>query len=144
MALTLWPFYSVRVFYYAFILVLLALSPDGVDEYQLVSFILSSKGMQFLTSGVLLDTYGAAQQYYAINFCDMVVECIRKHTPGQGEPTPFAILDFFGSVALVWGAFWLLPRSSKHGLQSQLAAAREARENQQPIQTKSTKKESLT
>merc|ERR1712113_401827 len=37
----------------------------------------------------------------------------------------FAIIDFFGSVVLVWVAFALLPCSSKHGLQTQLAAVRE-------------------
>merc|ERR1712113_327378 len=38
----------------------------------------------------------------------------------------FAIIDFFGSVVLVWAAFALLPCSSKHGLQTQLAAVRES------------------
>jgi len=119
------PFYSARVFFYSLILLLLATSPDGVDEYQLIGFILSSKGMQFLTSGVLQNALGAGQYYYAIHFCDLQEECIARHTPGQGEPLVFALIDFFGSVSLVWMAFYLLPRSSKHGLQTERATLRQ-------------------
>lgn len=119
LAITCFPFYSFRVFFFAMLLGLLVIAPDGVDEYQLVSFILSSKGMQFFT-GVVLNAYGSAQYYCAIHFCNLSQECIDRHTPGQGEPAFFAIVDYFCSVLLVWVAFGLLPYSSKHGLLAQM------------------------
>jgi len=125
LALTLSPFFSLRVAFYTIVLALLAISPDGIDEYQLVSFILSSKGMQFMT-GVLLNTYGAGQYYYAIHYCNLVQACIHAHTPGDGEPTVFALVDYFGSVVLVWVAFFMLPRSSKHGLNASRAEVRKS------------------
>jgi len=115
LGVTLVPSWSVRVAFFSLILTLLAVAPDGVDEYQLVSFILSTKGMQFLTAGVLLNALGSAQYYYAIHFCELSPECIDKHTPGQSEPVLFAVIDFVGSVLLVWVAFVLLPCSRKHG-----------------------------
>jgi len=119
LAITCFPFYSFRVAFFAMLLGLLAAAPDNVDEYQLVSFILSSKGMQLFT-GILLNAYGSAQYYCAIHFCNQSLECIETHTPGQGEPALFAIFDYFCSVLLVWVAFGLLPYSSKHGLLAQM------------------------
>jgi len=126
LTITLVPFFSLRILFYSLLLLLLAAAPDGVDEYQLISFILSSKGMQFLTGGVLLNAVGAAEYFYAIHFCHLQPACVGRHTPGQGEPPIFAVVDFFGSVLLVWVAFLLLPRSTKHGLLAQRAAQRKS------------------
>jgi len=127
LAITFVPFWSARVGFYSLILLLLWAAPDGVDEYQLTSFVLSAKGMQFLTSGVVNNAYGAADYYIALHVCDGDQDCILRHTPGQNTSVVFPVIDFFGSVCLVWAAFWLLPRSTGHGLRSRRAAARQQR-----------------
>ncbi|CAK0831720.1 unnamed protein product, partial [Prorocentrum cordatum] len=83
LAITFVPFWSARVGFYTLILLLLWAAPDGVDEYQLTSFVLSAKGMQFLTSGVVNNAYGAADYYIALHVCDGDQDCILRHTPGQ-------------------------------------------------------------
>lgn len=126
------PFFSIRVIFFLFLLMLLGLASDGLDEYQLISFVLSAKGMQFFTGGILANAYGASQYYYALQFCELSQDCIDRHSPGGSEPMWIVpVFDFFGSVIVVWIAFGLLSCSSKHGLQTQRQMLRQTMRGEQ-------------
>mmetsp|Transcript_115850 Transcript_115850/g.362420 ORF Transcript_115850/g.362420 Transcript_115850/m.362420 type:complete len:334 (+) Transcript_115850:1-1002(+) len=112
--ITMLPLFGVRFLFFGAILLLL-LFPGPPDEYQLVSFILHFKGTQFFTSGVLMTFIGAMQQYSCYVFHeDDLRRCVNSRGPGATQCLWSIVFDYFGSVALVWVAFLVLPRSNKH------------------------------
>jgi hypothetical protein len=62
--ISLFPYYGVQPFFYAFIF----LAIDKGDEYQLVSFILNYKKLQFFTQGVVSGVIGYALFYGCIDY----------------------------------------------------------------------------
>eukprot|EP00929_Paragymnodinium_shiwhaense_P058186 TRINITY_DN29138_c0_g1_i2.p1 TRINITY_DN29138_c0_g1~~TRINITY_DN29138_c0_g1_i2.p1 ORF type:complete len:795 (-),score=140.13 TRINITY_DN29138_c0_g1_i2:153-2537(-) len=108
---TLLPFYGVRNFFFMCLLTML-LFPGPPDEFQLTNFILLFKGTQFFTSGVIALFTGAMQYYKCFIFSlDDLKTCVHSRGPGAAESVWGQLLDYTGSVVLVWIAFLSLPRS---------------------------------
>lgn len=99
------PVFGVAQFFF-FILFLLI---DKTDEYQLVSFILRFKSIQFITMGVISALVASVQFYY----CATQVDNCEKNAPG--EPL-WLFVVFVAQVMLTWTAFVLLPCSHKRGV----------------------------
>jgi len=98
----------VRVPFFTLYLVLVVTGCPA-DEFQLVQYIMSIKGLQFICSGIGMMCY-AAYTYY------MCVHPGGKHTcddygPGAAYPVVVSIIDWFGTCVLVWIAFLWLPCS---------------------------------
>ncbi|KNC55753.1 uncharacterized protein AMSG_11150 [Thecamonas trahens ATCC 50062] len=106
---SVFPLFGVpQAFYLA---VLLAI--DHSDEFQLVDFILSFKGVQFITGGLFPACYGAVLYYLCTTGPDSpaVNECAKT-----GPTLPLWEAGFFLlQVVMVWLAAALLPRSEKKG-----------------------------
>jgi len=113
-AFTMLPLFGVRFLFFGVLLVML-LYPGPPDEYQLSNYILHFKGTQFFTSGVIMTFVGAMQQYscYLLHDGDLK-KCLDNHGPGATQGLLSLIVDYLGSVVLVWVAFLMLPRSTKH------------------------------
>lgn len=118
-AFTMLPLFGVRFFFFTGLLVML-LIPGPADEYQLVYFILHFKGTMFFTTGVLMAFLGAMQYFrcYLFNISD-VKGCIDARGPGANEWLITLIVDYFGSISLVWIAWLVLPRSRKFPVHSE-------------------------
>lgn len=76
----------------------------GVDEFQLLQFILGFKGIQFISGGIVLAITGAMQYYYCVrdDNCD-------THGPGTADGTFWGLLEFglnVGLVLLNFDLFW--------------------------------------
>merc|ERR1712232_900781 len=77
------------------------------DEYQVVGFILTFKGTQFISSGVCMAIISAVRFY-------LCVHPDGKHTcdvdgPGATQDVLSGAIDMIGSCILVWVAFYFLP-----------------------------------
>merc|ERR1740121_450973 len=102
------PNFGIRIVFFA---VLLAFILRGCppDEYQLVSYILALKGSQVVSSGIIMAVVATVKY----NNC---VHANLGHTcdidgPGATQDIITGIIDFCGSVVLVWVAFLCLPCS---------------------------------
>lgn len=90
---------------------------DRSDEFQLVQYILSFKGMQFLTQGIIRSTVG----YFGFVACVTVPAQEANHhcdKNGPGVYGPASVLGVIGYVVthiFVWLAFCLLCCSVEHG-----------------------------
>eukprot|EP00438_Fugacium_kawagutii_P034064 Skav232739 [mRNA] locus=scaffold1843:196585:198021:- [translate_table: standard] len=116
--LSITPMFGIRVAFFTVIL-LCIVSGRPPDEYQLVTFILTFKGAQFLSSGVFMACVAAVKYY-------MCVKPGGQHTcdtegPGVSQDLVTSSVDFFGSCVLVWIAFLLLPCSGSFGGSRELA-----------------------
>lgn len=116
-AVILLPVFGVRVMMFSLIL-LLILFPGPPDEFQLVQFILRFKGSQCLTSGIL-GMCLASVQYFLCYSTEKtgggtLLKCIEANGPGSVEYLWEELLDYIGSIALVWIAFCFLPCSETH------------------------------
>lgn len=109
--LSLCSAYGVRVIFSACIL-LMHFMESPPDEYQLVGFILTFKGSQFLSSGVGLGIAAAVQFYMCVNL-DGTHTCA-DNGPGAKTNLVGSGIDFFGSCVLVWIAFFCLPCSARN------------------------------
>jgi len=114
-ATTMLPVFGIRIFFFSIILAML-LFPGAPDEYQLISFILTFKGTQFFTTGVILGFLGAMQYYMCYLFAGdgELRECVNTHGPGASDWLATMLFDTFGSVVLVWIAFLGLPQTRTH------------------------------
>lgn len=111
--LTLIPVHGVRVVFFTIILAMLLQIPQPPDEHQLINYILIFKGMQFLTQGFLYMCKGAGFYYVCYSFHkSLLLECIDESGPGAAA-TWGQLLDYLGSVALVWVTFYALPRAKR-------------------------------
>ncbi|KNC49046.1 uncharacterized protein AMSG_05006 [Thecamonas trahens ATCC 50062] len=93
---------------------------DWGDEYQLVHFILSFKGLQFVTTGFLPALISAVQFYVC------TAHTGRCDRDGPGEPL-WTYGLFLGQILIVWLAFVLLPYSVKKGARSLIVRGRAMR-----------------
>lgn len=110
---TLIPIHGIRVAFFSMILAMLV-NPGPPDEHQLINFILIFKGMQFITSGIIYMAKGSMQYYscHAFQKHDMLA-CVE--VAGPGAAASFGqLLDYLGSVILVWVAFAYLPHAKKY------------------------------
>lgn len=106
------PYGGIRVLIYTIVLLCHVGQHEPPDEYQLVAFILTFKGSQFLSSGVALAVAAAVQFYICVNpdgthTCDV-------NGPGASTTVPTSLLDVVGSCVLVWAAFLCLPCSERN------------------------------
>merc|ERR1719401_3383779 len=108
---TFLPVFGIRVFFFSGILLCL-LVPGPPDEYQLINFILIFKGTQFFTTGVGLGFFGAMEYYGCYLFAPLDLRaCIDEHGPGATDWLSSLLMDYLGSITLVWIAFLALPLS---------------------------------
>jgi hypothetical protein len=108
--LSMIPTYGIRC---CFFLTLLVAEVTGCppDEYQLVQFILMFKGCQFISSGVCMSIYVAIKYFMCVH-PDGMHTC-ETNGPASAHNEVSALIDIFGSCALVWIVFWILPRSTR-------------------------------
>ena len=99
------PRYGVQQIWF----LLLWLMKDKGDEFQLASFILQFKGLQFITIGLLSSLIGAAQYAYCASSFEPTCDV-------NGPTIEYFELGFFVlQIILVWLAFAQLPYSVKKG-----------------------------
>lgn len=112
-AFTMLPLFGVRFFFFSALLFML-LIPGPADEYQLVNFILHFKGTMFFTSGVIMLFIGAMQynRCYLL-YSEDIRGCIQSAGPGATEWLCTLVVDYLGSISLVWIAWLVLPCSRK-------------------------------
>lgn len=110
MFLILLPVHGLRVAFFSLVLLFL-LFPGPPDQFQLFNYVLLFKGTQFLTSGLITTMLGALQYFrcYSLDKENLLL-CIDQSGPGASDLLG-TLVDYFGSVALVWTAFSLLPWS---------------------------------
>ena len=99
---------------------LLFLLIDKGDEYQLCSFILSFKGLQALTVGIVGVIIGAVQYGLCVNKTPPTCE---SDAPGMSPWFFLELSAFSGQIVLVWTAFMLLPCSDKKGADARVQGA---------------------
>lgn len=110
---TMLPIFGIRVFFFSVILLMLLL-PGPPDEFQLINYILIFKGTQFFTTGVGLGFFGAMQYYFCYLFGgEDLRSCNDLLGPGTADYLPAALVDYFGTIILVWVAFLALPKSKR-------------------------------
>jgi len=124
MLVTLVPVYGVRVAFHAVLLMLLACGGSGqLDHYQLVKFVLSFKGTQFLSGGFLLALQGGLSYWRLVALPEPSLASLAAHAPGVSEGVLLEAIDLFGAVALSWVAMALLPYASQRGASRTVAEA---------------------
>uniref|UniRef100_A0A7S2NLP0 Uncharacterized protein n=1 Tax=Alexandrium andersonii TaxID=327968 RepID=A0A7S2NLP0_9DINO len=112
--LTALPVFGVRWLFFGMLLLMLAY-PGPADEYQLVQFILHFKGTQFFTAGVIMAFTGSMEMLVCVlSYKDDLRHCVDRSGPGAKHLLVGMAVEYIGSVALVWIAFTMLPRSRKH------------------------------
>lgn len=109
--LSLVPVAGVSPLIFLFIFVIL----DKTDEFQLIFFILSFKGTQFISHGIVRTLLG----FFTFVNC-VVADADETHTcqeTGPGILGNFYVVlaGYLGQVCLVWIAFMLLPFSKEKG-----------------------------
>jgi len=111
--MTCLPVHGLRVAIFAVVLLMLVV-PGPPDESQLINFIVSFKGVQFFSSG-LVRLWMGAMEYFACYslYKDELLECVEERGPGVASGLGEAA-DYLGNIALVWIAFYMLPYSKKH------------------------------
>mmetsp|Transcript_6509 Transcript_6509/g.11306 ORF Transcript_6509/g.11306 Transcript_6509/m.11306 type:complete len:559 (+) Transcript_6509:56-1732(+) len=103
----------VRPVFFSMVLSML-LYPWPPDEYQLIAYILSFKGTQFFTTGVVSLLSIAIDYFMCYLFAgDAVRECINREGPGASTAFFRLGLDLLATVLLVWIAFFTLPYSKR-------------------------------
>ncbi|CAE7872681.1 unnamed protein product [Symbiodinium microadriaticum] len=99
------------------------LFPAPPDEFQLINFILLSKGTQFITGGLVSMSQGAVIYFKCFTWHDADLgQCISEHGPGRVSSLAGAMADYLGSIVLVWIAFLALPYSREHREEKRVAA----------------------
>lgn len=104
------PLYGIRFVFFLFIFILIVRGCPP-DTFQLINFILTFKGTQVISSGVVMSIIAAYRYYLCVHpngfhTCDV---------NGPGSSTNLGrggVLDFLGSCFLVWAAFLCLPCSN--------------------------------
>jgi len=99
------------------------LFPGPPDEFQLINFILLSKGTQFITGGLVSMSQGAVIYFKCFTWHDADLgQCISEHGPGRVSSLAGAMADYLGSIVLVWIAFLALPYSRERREEKRVAA----------------------
>ena len=104
--LSVWPLYGLQPLYW----ILVFVSIERRDEFQLVNFILEFKALMFLSVGFVCLGIGATQDHICItwspdrHYCDVI-------GPGSSHTFLWEIAWFAVQVANVWLAFFYLPFS---------------------------------
>jgi hypothetical protein len=112
--LTLLPFALLRVAFYSVVLAMI-IFPGAPDEFQLMNFILLFKGSQFLNSGLMTMAKGSMKYFVCFSlYAGDMGSCVATQGPGASDSLVNAMIDYVGSVVLVWIAFRQLPYSEKH------------------------------
>mmetsp|Transcript_35130 Transcript_35130/g.63791 ORF Transcript_35130/g.63791 Transcript_35130/m.63791 type:complete len:469 (+) Transcript_35130:66-1472(+) len=109
--LSMVPSYGIRILFFA-VLFLLHLTACPPDEYQLIGYILTFKGTQFLSSGIGMACFAAVKYYICIE-PDGTHTCA-TNGPGANSDLVSSSIDFLGSCVLVWVAFLVLPCSTRY------------------------------
>jgi hypothetical protein len=131
--LTMVPVFAAREAFFALVL-LLHLFPGSkshgaVDEWQLINFIMSFKGMQFLTGGVIGGGLGGVQYMLCVNKdshsaantlalakeSPLLMHSCHESGPGSSDSFLLDCVSFGLNILLVWVAFLALPCSARHG-----------------------------
>jgi len=132
--LSIVPTYGIYAFTFLFIFILI----DKKDEYQLVYFILSFKGAQFFSWGLVKGIVGFSMYFMCVTFPDIKIEdldmnnieltnanqtAVRPKTshncetagPGMSDMYWLQIVSWLLPLVLVWSSLFLLPYSEEKG-----------------------------
>jgi len=111
MALSFIPFFGVRLAFFSLMLVL-HMTGMPPDTYQVMNFVLTMKGTQFISGGLVLLVFAFVQYVMSVRPGDPSA-CV-EDGPGSNIYSWLSFLDMFGSCALGWLAFSLLPLTRTH------------------------------
>lgn len=104
------PFNMIPVRVPFFILyIILIMCGNPPDEYQLVLYIMSIKGLMAVSSGICAMCIAATQYYMCVH--PGSVHTCEKSGPGVTIPIIISMVDWIGISSLVWMAFLALPYS---------------------------------
>jgi len=103
--------FGIRIVTCSIILLFIVLGCPA-DEYRITQFILTFKGLQFVSSGVVLGIVAAVQYYMCVNLRNGTHTCY-VNGPGATQNFMHGIVDWLGSSVLVWIAFAFLPCSDR-------------------------------
>lgn len=102
---------GIRIITCSIILLFIVLGRPA-DEYQITQFILTFKGLQFLSSGVVLGIIAAVKYYMCVDMLHGTHTC-DVDGPGAAQSFTQGMVDWLGSSVLVWIAFAFLPCSDR-------------------------------
>jgi len=105
------PFGCIRIFFFTFLL-LMHLTGDTPDTYQVVNFIVTFKGTEFKSGGVVLAFYGLIQ--YVLCATPGDPSACDHRGPGHDVDRYFSICDVLGSLLLVFAAFSAIRHTAMH------------------------------
>jgi len=95
-------------------LLLMILLPGPPDEFQLLNFIMSFKGLQFVSSGLLRLLKCSVVQFVCYSQGrDALLSCVSTYGPPSTTPLDL-LLDYLGTIMLTWFAASMLPWSKVH------------------------------
>jgi len=110
---TLLPVHFLRLTF-LFMLLGFIVYPSPPDEFQLINFILMTKGSQFLSSGLFTMARGSMMYFRCFSCCKAdMAQCIVVNGPGSVDSLLLASIDYLGAIVLPWLAFHWLPYSHK-------------------------------
>jgi len=111
--LTTLPVHFLRLIFFTILLGFL-LYPGPPDEFQLINFILMTKGSQFVSAGLFMMARGAMMYFACFSCCKpTMAECIMVYGPGSVDSLVLSSVDYLGAITLPWIAFRWLPYSEK-------------------------------
>lgn len=111
MAISMFPFLGVRIAFFTFFF-LLHITGFPADHYQIMNCMLTFKGTQFKSGGVILLLFGFLQYVMCVHPGD-AMSCL-KDGPGMNIKVALSMTDLFGSFLFCWVLFLYLPFTKSH------------------------------
>lgn len=109
------PFYQIQAFFKFFTWLMV----DKSDEYQLITFILDFKSLQFFTIGCLGGLIGYINFYNCVHYFGGYSKTSINRCAAQGEMDPIIygieISGFVLQIVMIWISYLLTPLSKKKG-----------------------------
>ena len=104
--ISLFPLYGVDSLF----VIILWLCTNRYDENQLVAFVIRSKGLQFITTGLLSGVYAFAKLYLCVTTGDTMENnsCAAGKNPGGHSSFLFEVILIVVRTVLVWITFILI------------------------------------
>mmetsp|Transcript_3114 Transcript_3114/g.8936 ORF Transcript_3114/g.8936 Transcript_3114/m.8936 type:complete len:417 (+) Transcript_3114:82-1332(+) len=109
--ISLFPLYGVRFSFFVFLFIL-QVANWPADTYQIILFILTFKGTQFQSGGILLLVYAFAMYTMCIKPGDL--QSCTQDGPGMFIPTWLHFLDILSSGFFCWFALMWVPSTRSH------------------------------
>jgi len=105
------PFVGIRLCFFFFLL-LLHITGCPADTYQMINFILTFKGTQFQSGGIILLVYAFVR--YCMCIKPGIPESCSTDGPGMEIPTWLHMVDLLGSGIFCWPVLLMLSGTRSH------------------------------